>query len=270
MSARESRRVRSSVLLVMVGLGWVLGIAPVVVEGAACRVPSIHAGVAFPVERLDGDWVCRVEALVANYTSANKIGPVRTPMEPAVYEFLLDHPSVAAALVNRLDLGLHKAEELAPDRFWVTDGEGTEGLVQRFYRDELVRMYYIEGTHDGRFLLAVSGKAVVFLKSKPVGERPSEAGMETTVVAYIQVNNRVLSGLLSLFRPLVGKVVTRQLNRAFETAARLGMLVRDAPDRVLFEAVDPPPLPAEAVDFLQAKLAVPARSQAAPSTLAHP
>lgn len=275
MSARESRRVRSSVCLAMVGIGWGLWMVPAVLEGSTCRVSTRHAGESFPMERLNGNWLCRIEAVVTNYTTANKLGPIRTPMEVAVYDFFLDHPSVAAALINRLDLGLHKAEELAADRFWVTDGEGTEGVVQRFYRDQSVRMYYIEGTHDGRFLPAVSGKAIVFLRSKPVGEGTSGAGprgpaMETTVVSYIQVNNRVLSGLLSLFRPLVGKVVTRQLYKAFETAARLGGLVRDAPGRVLFEAIDPPPLPGEAIEFLHARLDIPARLQATPSSMAHP
>ncbi len=270
MSVGESRRVRSIILSVVVCLGWGLWIVPAMVEGATCRVSAIHAGESFPVERLDGDWLCRVEAVVTNYTSANKLGPIRTPMEVAIYDFFLDHPSVAAALVNRLDLGLHKAEELGPDRFWVTDGEGTEGRVQCFYRDQFVRMYYIEGVHDGRFLPAISGKAVVFLRSKPVGEGPSEAAMDTTVVSYVQVTNRVLSDFLSLFRPLVGKVVTRQLHKAFETAARLSGLVRDAPGRVLFEAVDPPPLPGEAIEFLHARLDRPARLQATPSTMAHP
>lgn len=270
MSVCESRPVRSSLCLAMLGLGWALWMVPTMVEGATCRVSARQVGEFFPMERLDGDWLCRIEAVVTNYTTANKVGPIRTPMEAAVYDFFLDHPSVAAALINRLDLGLHKAEQLAADRFWVTDGEGTEGFVQRFYRDSSVRMYYIEGTHDGRFLPAVSGKAVVFLTSKPVGEGLSGSAMETTVVSYIQMNNRVLSGLLSLFRPLVGNVVTRQLHKAFETAARLGGLVRDAPGRVLFEAVDPPPLPGEAIEFLQARLAVPARMQATPSTMGHP
>ncbi len=64
--------------------------------------------------------------------------------------------------------------------------------------------------------------------------------VETTLVSYIQLDNALLSGLLSLLRPLIGKIVTRQLMKGFDAAHRLSQTMLQHPDRVLFEATDPP------------------------------
>ena len=76
-------------------------------------------------------------------------------------------------------------------------------------------------------------------------------GMRNTMVAYTMLDNRILSGLASLLRPLVGATVTRKLAKGVEVVNRLGLEMRQRPDRVLFEATDPPPLPDEDVAFLK-------------------
>lgn len=45
--------------------------------------------------------------------------------------------------------------------------------------------------------------------------------------------------------------MTRKLGKGAETVNRLSHLMRRHPDRVLFEAIDPPALPDEDVDFLK-------------------
>ena len=224
-------------------------------EPDRCPLPSLHAGVLFPLDRIDASWACRVEPIVTHYTTANKVGPIRTPLPESVYLYLLEHPVMAAALVNRLDLGLYKAELRGPDEFWATDGEGTEGMVYPLYHDQHTRMYYVEGTHDGRFLPRVTGKALVLFRLQPVQDGQGSESVDNTMVAYLRLDNRLYSGLLSLLRPLIGTVVTRQVVKAFDAARRLAGAMRDHPDHVLFEATDPPGLPDEQVAFLKDALA---------------
>jgi hypothetical protein len=242
-------------------LAIVIGLPLVVEAGQAemdsCILPARHAGVMFPVEHVEDSWACRLQPITSNYTTANKIGPVRTALTEEVYGYLLDHPPMAAHLVNRLDLGLYKATAKASDVFWGTDGEGTEGVVQLVYRDRFTRIYYLEGRHDGTFLPPVTGKAVALLRIQPVQGLNGSAAVETTLVAYLQLDNRFLSGVLSVLRPLIGKVVTRQFMKAFHAADRLGELMRQDPERVLFEAMDPPPLPDDQVAFLKHVLSNP-------------
>lgn len=208
----------------------------------------------FPLEQIASLWACRLQPIMSNYTTANKIGPIRTPLPEEIYFYLLDHPSMAAALVNRLDLGLYKAAMLGPGRFWGSDGEGTEGVAELVYEGRATRMYYLEGSHDGTLLPQVTGKAIVLLSIRPVKESNGTDAIETTVVSYTQLNSRILSGILSLIRPLLGRVVIGRFMKAFATAGHLSQVMREDPNRVLFEATDPPSLPDEEVAFLKQAL----------------
>ena len=232
-----------------------LGPAELVSDGRAdsngCALPSQHAGVSFPLEHVDDTWACRLEPIVNHYTTATKIGPMRTPLPQPILLHFLDHPGMAAALVNRLDFGLYKAEPRAAQDFWATDGEGTEGIIHPVHQDGTTRIYFAEGSHDGRLLPRVTGKALVLLRFQPVTDSRGIESTDSTLVAYLRLDNRFLSGLLSMLRPLIGNVVNRQLLKAFDAARLLGGAMREHPEQVLFEATDPPPLPDEDVAFLK-------------------
>ena len=239
------------VMTLMVAL---LGVLPSRAGSESCVLASHHAGVTFPVERLDPEWTCRLQSIIDNYTTANKVGPLRTAMTESMYVYLLDRPPLAAALINRLDLAQYKAETRGSHRWWGNDGEGTEGIVHLVYDDRTSRVYYLEGTHHSRLLPNMSGKAVVFLRMNPIKESNDAEAMENTLVSYTKLDNRMLSGLVSLLRPLIGGTVTRKLAKGVDVVNRLGLEMRRHPDRVLFEATDPPSLAAEDVTFLKEAL----------------
>ena len=149
----------------------------------------------------------------------------------------------------------HEAEQREQGEFWATAGEGTEGIVPPLLRDPATRIYYVEGSHDGRFLPRVSGKAVVLLRLHPVTDNRGVESIDSTMVTYLRLDNRFLSGMLSLLRPLIGNVVNRQILKAFDAARRLGGAMREHSEQVLFEATDPPGLPDAEVAFLKAAIA---------------
>ncbi len=242
-----------STLALLTGL---CAVVPLWAGSDRCLLPAQHAGMSFPVDRVDPAWTCRLHPIMTNYTTANMIGPVRVWLPDVMYVYLLDHPSSAAALINRLDIGLYRAEQRGPGQYWGYDGEGTEGIVELVYHDPSNRLYYLSGSHVSRVLPHLTGKAVVWLHMTPVQESAGVAGIETTMVAYTRIDNRVWSGIGSMLRPLVGGAVNRKLVKAVEAVNRLSRVMRDQPDRVLFEAADPPALPEQDAAFLKQHLDV--------------
>ena len=247
-----SRKAGLLALFVVIGLSTTSysGLA----QSETCSLPSEHAGMTFPIEKVDPEWACRLYEIVDHYTTVNKVGPIRIGLSASLYRQLLDRPPLTAALINRLEIGLYTSETRGPDHFWGDDGEGTKGIVQLVYQDRTSRIYYLEGSHDNRLLPNIAGKAVVFLRMDSVKDGKGIEAVDSTMASYTKLDNRILSGLAALLRPRIGAVVERKLIKGVETVNRLSLFMRQHPDRVLFEAMDPPALPADDVAFLKQAL----------------
>ena len=264
-----SRRAGSLTLLVVIGLSTIIYSSQA--QSEICPLPSQHAGVTFPVEQVEANWGCRLQPIISHYTTANKLGPLRTPLPEAVYAYLLDRPPMAAALVNRLGIVPYKSEMRSPGRYWGNDGEGTEGIVELVYQDRTSRVYYLEGSHDSRFLPRITGKAVVLLRMNQVTDSNGVEAMESTLVSYTRLDNRLLAGIVSLLRPLAGSAVTRKLAKGVDTVNRLSQVMRQQPDRVVSEATKSPALSSDEVAFVKHALEnLPHSSGATPSRTTAP
>ena len=242
---------RAGSLSVIVVIGLSAAIYSSLAQSETCSLPSQHAGVTFPAEQIESHWACRLQPIINNYTTANKIGPLRTSLPEAVYLYFLDHPPMAAALVNRLGIAPYQSELRGLGRYWGNDGEGTEGIVELVYQDRTSRIYYLEGSHDSRFRVHITGKAVVLLRMDRVTDSNGVEAMDSTLVSYTRLDNRLLSGIVSLFRPLVGSTVTRKLAKGVDSVNRLSRVMQQQPDRVLAEATKSPGLSSDEAAFLK-------------------
>ena len=248
-----SRGAGSLCLIVLIGLGTTIYSSQA--QSERCSLPSEHAGMTFPIEQVDQDWACRLQPIISHYTSANTLGPLRTPLSHDVYVYLLDHPRMTAILVNRLGIATYQSEMRGPGHYWGNDGEGTEGILELVYQDRTSRVYYLEGSHDSRFLPLITGKAVVLLRIDQVTDSNGVEATDSTLVSYTRLDNRMLAGVASLLRPLVGSAVTRRLEKGVDTVNRLSRVMRQQPDRVVSAAAKSPGLPFDEVAFLKQALA---------------
>ena len=244
-----SRSAGSLALIIAIGLSTTIYSS--LAQSAICVLPSEHAGVTFPVEQIEAHWACRLQPIISHYTMVNKLGPLRTPLPEAVYAYLVERPPMAAALVNRLGIAPYKSEMRGAGRFWGNDGEGTSGIVELVYQDRTSRVYYLEGSHDSRFLPRITGKAVVLLRMNQVTGSNGVEAMDSTLVSYSRLDNRLLAGIVSLLRPLAGSAVTRKLAKGVNTINRLSQVMRQQPDRVVSEATQSPALSSDEVAFLK-------------------
>ena len=239
-------------LVVALGLGVGLSARPGWPD--SCLLSPHHGGLVFPVENIDREWACRLQSVIDDSTTVSTVGPIRVALSDSVYRYLLDRPPLAATLIHRLGLGVYSSEFRGSRRFWGDDGEGTKGIVELVYEDATSRIYFLEGTHKGRWLPHISGKAVVFLRMDAVRDRDNREVVDSTLVAYTKLDNRFLSGLVSLLRPLIGEIAGGKLNKGVETVNRLGMAMRQHPERVLSKAIEPPPLSDADIAFLRKAL----------------
>jgi len=240
------------VLAVTLGLDWVLDAGPV--WPASCTISSTHAGLVFPVEKVDRAWLCRLQSITDDATTVSTVGPIRVALSESMYRYLLERPPLAATLIHRLGFGVYSSEFRGPGRFWGDDGGGTKGLVDLVYEDARSRIYFLEGTHKSRLLPHITGKAVLFLRMEVVRDRDNREAIDSTVVAYTKLDNRFLSGVVSLLRPLIGGTAGGKLKKGVETVNRLGMAMRQSPERVLSKAIAPPAVPDVDVVFLREAL----------------
>ena len=252
-----------------------IGLSGTTLSGQAqseiCSLPVEHAGVTFSIETVDPEWACRLQEIVDHYTITTKVGPIRAGLSESLYRDLLDRPPLAAALINRLGLGSYRSEVRGPGRFWGNDGEGTGGIVQLVSQTRTARIYYLEGSHESRLLPTITGKAVVFLRMDAVKDADGTEAMDSTMVSYTRLDNRFLSGVVTLLRPFMGGTVKRKLSKGVETVNRLSIVMRQDPDRVLSVAMAPPALPDEDVVFMKHALEnVPRPSGVTPPRTASP
>ncbi len=204
-------------------------------QAEPCLVSQEQSGIRFPVEQLSPAALCLIEPIVNHATTSGPVGPITTPIPPALYGYLLDHPVVVASLIARLGLGPYQFTVKGPNQFWGNDGDGTQGLLTLLYRDQNTRLYHIDGYHEGRLFPMVRAKAVVLLRTRPVTTPEGRPAVETSLVAYTKLNNPVLSVLLTLLRPLIGDAVSRKLAKGFDATAQLGLVIANDPERVIQE-----------------------------------
>lgn len=226
--------------------------APAAAMPRECPLAFSGGPVEIPADRLDADSRCRVAAILDHPDSSAALGPDRTPIALAFYEYLLDRPLLVAALLERLGMGRYRIQGRGHQQYWVDDGEGADGTVRLLYQEGHTRLYYIEGRHRSRFLPDIEAATAVVMHVTAIvgGDRESA---QTRMQAYTRFKDGVVTDLLRLFRPLITGPVTRALSKEFTLTHRLGEAIAKDPVRVRRAAES---LPAETGQDRDALLAL--------------
>lgn len=203
-----------------------------------CPLASEHGRMTFPVDQLEPDCRCVLAGVIDHPSTFGIIGPNQTPISVELYTYLLDHPAVAAMLMQRMGMGSFQIVEKGPHRYWVNDGDGAEGLLFVVLRDAHTRIYYIDGQHRSTLFPTIRAKTAIFMR---ISAEPSTLGrsmVQTRLASYTRFEDGMLSRLMHLFQPLVTRAVNRTLAKEFSMTHRLGILIAEEPQRILREAAE--------------------------------
>jgi hypothetical protein len=251
--------------------GLLVTVPPALAAPEPCTIAAEQGIGRFPVARLDPAARCRLGSVINDFSTAGTIGPVQTPIPLPLYTYLLDRPPLMASLIERLGLGFYQFTVRAPNRFWVNDGDGTQGLLSLVYRDDTSRIYHIDGYHEGHVFPMVKAKAAVFMRIQPATTPEGYPAVQSMLMSYTRLDSALMAGLAKILRPLANDAVTRKLSRGFEVTNLLGLAIARDPDRVAQQAALVPWLDVNELQTLIGLLyTVPQRAPAPPAVTAAP
>jgi len=160
-----------------------------------------------PLDRLSPDDQARVHAVLDKTTIFRRMPTQVICCEPALYDFVADHPQILADIWQLLGIDDVTLTPVADGVFNASDVQGTQGRVEFLYRDQHTRLVYAEGTYDGPlFAKPVTGSCVMLLKSDYIREPDGKYYVTTRLDAFVRLDNAGAEFLAKTFQLLVARV----------------------------------------------------------------
>ena len=201
-------------------------------ESLACDVRVDDPKVVFPLEKMDRPALCRLAGVVNGYTTHRILPAFQTPIQKSVYDFILDHPILAAALARHLEVASYRIVRAGPNSFQGDDSQGSEGLIELLYRDSVRRVYHMRGSHRGNIFPVITGEAIILLNYRASPSGDGRESVETRITTYSRLDNPVLATIVRALQPLLRNVVNDKVAEGFLSAHKLGELMAMEPERV--------------------------------------
>ncbi|HEY3198140.1 MAG TPA: hypothetical protein VGJ57_09005 [Nitrospirales bacterium] len=186
----------------------------------ACTVTVELPDVDFPLEKMDGDAVCRLAEVVNDYTTYQMLPLVHVPINRSVYEFLLDHPALTSNAVRYYKFGGYVVTEISPTVFTGVDREGGEATVTLLYQDTTRRVYHLRGSQRGQVIPTITGAGILMLSYQTARGSDGREGIDTKVTVFSRLDNRFLANLVKLLRPILQGIINNKLTKGVKTVNR--------------------------------------------------
>lgn len=202
----------------------------------ACDVRVDDPEVIFPLDKMDRPTLCRMAPVINDYTTHRILPPYSTPIPKPVYDFMLDHMVLSAALARKLGLVDYRITHVGPAVFHGNDNAGSEGLITLLYQDTTRRVYHMKGSHHGKVIPLITGEAVILLNYHVKVGADGREQVETRIATYSRVDNPVIATLVKIFHPFLRVVVNDKVAQGFLAVHSLGELMAADPELVYRQA----------------------------------
>jgi hypothetical protein len=202
-----------------------------------------------PLARLDDEARGRAEAVLGASMFAHRITGLRARSREPVFSFLLDHLDFAAALARALRIGKYQVD-LRDDGYWGDDTRGARGMIRMLHAEEGRRLYYLEGTYEGRRLPVIRGRMLVLIEFPHEDDPAGGTRVDASVTGHVRLDTPLVGALAqfaaTLARPAVERAAERKVRQFFRIVARVSRWAHDQPEQVWAALEGHPEVPQDA------------------------
>jgi hypothetical protein len=178
--------------------------------------------------RLDIPWAMlarttreRLRDVIEQAVFSRELHGIVVQSEPSVFDFLIEHPDVAASAGRVLGIVRYRVVKERDGRYWGDDAHGASGFFELLHAEPGKRVYLAEGTFVKRYLPTIRGRIALVLAFEHRVDHRRQGQVLTDVRGYLKIDNRVLGILARIARPVVGPIVDRKVLRTFHAASKL-------------------------------------------------
>jgi len=167
-------------------------------------------------------------------TLSRRTGAVKFLSKKEVYEYLLDHPDLAAAAARALKVGEYQITKIGDGSYWATDGSGVTGHFRVVYTNKNERIFFLDGVYHPGWLPSVPAKAIVALGFEHKNNETEEY-VENNVDATLKIDNSLVAFLAKLLYGIMGNLMEKRMNQVLALAAKVSEKAYQDPDGFLRE-----------------------------------
>lgn len=203
------------------------------VERAAEGSPEQGNGAGIPYVQMTEEDAQRVREIVQAPTYQREFTDLTFRGPRVLLEFLLDRLDITGALMRALRLSSYAFTRLGDHVYLGDDGRGGRAIYQFVHRAPGHRVWLWRAHTSGEWLLY--GRGVLVLR---LGEEETwgEPVVETTIQAYVKIENPFWETLSKAIMPVAGPRVEERLTRMFRTIQRVVAHLAEEPQD-LYEKV---------------------------------
>lgn len=163
----------------------------------------------------------QMRMVIEHSTLQKSVERFRFRSQPAIFEFLLDHPDFAAAVARELRIARYRITPRSDGTYDAVDMQGIRGSFRPLYTAHGERVYGGVGTYRPRFFPSFSGHAVVRLRYQHRFDPEGLPVVENRAEVYVRLDNRFAAFFVRLLMPFLHRVVDQKVNQALTVAKRV-------------------------------------------------
>ena len=180
---------------------------------------------------------------------AHSVSGLRVKSSLPLYEFLLSHPDITAALARALGAARYRVSPDGENGYRGEDGSGAKGHFILVERQEGRRVYFARGTYEKPLLPTIAGRIVLVLEYRTNG--PGDPIVENRIQGFVQIDTPIVGTLARLARPLVKRALDKKVHHLFEKVARLLDAASADPPEALRRLAEDGPRPSQDLEALR-------------------